>query len=149
MNCLDAPILCPLHGCLMYGWMWFVDSKVEVQRSAGLNDVGMVAWIITLRTPEYPEGRQAILIANDITYQVCILSCVFCLGGLFPFKLNCNEKHLGQQASVLGAQLMRMSTLCPTFETCLPQAGSFGTREDMVFYLASRLAREKGLPRCG
>lgn len=27
------------------------------------------------------------------------------------------------------------------------QAGSFGTREDVVFFLASRLSREKGLPR--
>ena len=39
-----------------------------------MNDVGMVAWFITLRTPEYPEGRQAILIANDITHQVTWLS---------------------------------------------------------------------------
>lgn len=44
--------------------------KVAVERGAGLNAVGMVAWMVTLRTPEYPEGRQAILIANDITHQV-------------------------------------------------------------------------------
>lgn len=44
--------------------------KVAIERGAGLNDVGMVAWMVTLRTPEYPEGRQAILIANDITHQV-------------------------------------------------------------------------------
>lgn len=35
-----------------------------------MNDVGMVAWLVTLRTPEYPDGRQIILIANDITHQV-------------------------------------------------------------------------------
>ncbi|CAM9969826.1 unnamed protein product, partial [Ectocarpus sp. 12 AP-2014] len=68
---------------------------VEVDRAAGLNDVGMVAWMLTLRTPEYPEGRQLVLIANDITHQ----------------------------------------------------AGSFGTREDIVFLLASRLSRARGLPR--
>lgn len=28
----------------------------------------MVAWRIVLRTPEYPEGRQLIVIANDLTY---------------------------------------------------------------------------------
>jgi acetyl-CoA carboxylase / biotin carboxylase 1 len=67
----------------------------EVQRAPGLNDVGMVAWLLTLRTPEYPEGRQLVLIANDITYQ----------------------------------------------------AGSFGTREDVVFLLATRYARSKGIPR--
>lgn len=43
---------------------------MEIDRAAGLNDVGMVAWMVTLRTPEYPEGRQTIFIANDITYQV-------------------------------------------------------------------------------
>jgi Carboxyl transferase domain len=67
----------------------------EVQRAPGQNDVGMVAWLLTLRTPEYPEGRQLVLIANDITYQ----------------------------------------------------AGSFGTREDVVFLLATRYARSKGIPR--
>jgi hypothetical protein len=29
-----------------------------------------VAWKITLHTPEYPEGRQLVVIANDITVQV-------------------------------------------------------------------------------
>jgi Carboxyl transferase domain len=67
----------------------------EIQRAPGQNDVGMVAWLLTLRTPEYPEGRQLVLIANDITYQ----------------------------------------------------AGSFGTREDVVFLLATRYARSKGIPR--
>lgn len=43
---------------------------MEVNRSPGLNDVGMVAWLVTLRTPEYPDGRQLVLIANDITHQV-------------------------------------------------------------------------------
>lgn len=45
-------------------------TQMGVDRSAGLNDVGMVAWLVTLRTPEYPEGRQTIVIANDITHQV-------------------------------------------------------------------------------
>ncbi|CAM9955807.1 unnamed protein product, partial [Phaeothamnion confervicola] len=67
----------------------------EVARPAGQNDVGMVAWLVTLRTPEYPEGRQLVLVANDITHQ----------------------------------------------------AGSFGTREDVVFLLASQYARAKGVPR--
>ncbi|GAB5037312.1 biotin carboxylase, partial [Nannochloropsis oceanica] len=67
----------------------------EVSRPPGLNDVGMVAWKVTLFTPEYVEGRQLVLIANDITIQ----------------------------------------------------AGSFGTREDTVFALASRHARAHGLPR--
>ncbi|ORZ00046.1 acetyl-CoA carboxylase [Lobosporangium transversale] len=50
-----------------------LDDKQELQeiaREAGSNTCGMVAWIFTLRTPEYPEGRQIIVIANDITYNI-------------------------------------------------------------------------------
>ena len=68
---------------------------VQVNRRAGSNDVGMVAWLMVLKTVEYPEGRQVVLIANDITFK----------------------------------------------------AGSFGTREDVVFKLASEYAREHRIPR--
>jgi acetyl-CoA carboxylase/biotin carboxylase 1 len=68
---------------------------VQINRGAGANDVGMVAWLMELRTVEYPQGRQVVLIANDITHK----------------------------------------------------AGSFGTREDVVFKMASELAREKRIPR--
>ncbi|KAL7569782.1 hypothetical protein ACA910_005724 [Epithemia clementina (nom. ined.)] len=68
---------------------------IQENRGAGHNDVGMVAWLVTLRTVECPSGRQIILIANDITVK----------------------------------------------------AGSFGTREDVVFKMASDLAREKRIPR--
>lgn len=30
----------------------------------------MVAWKITLNTPEYPEGRDIVVIANDITFLI-------------------------------------------------------------------------------
>ena len=68
---------------------------VEQSRPRGMNDVGMVAWKVTMFTPEFPDGRQIILISNDITFQ----------------------------------------------------AGSFGTREDIVFALASAMARKNRLPR--
>lgn len=67
----------------------------EINRPRGLNNVGMVAWLCTMRTPEAPHGRQVVLIANDITYK----------------------------------------------------AGSFGTREDFMFFKASEYARTRGLPR--
>jgi len=41
---------------------------LEVSRPPGLNDVGMVAWKVTLFTPEYVEGRQLVLIANVRTF---------------------------------------------------------------------------------
>merc|ERR1719203_536446 len=68
---------------------------VPVQRGAGANDVGMVVWLMVLHTVEYPEGREVVVIANDITFK----------------------------------------------------AGSFGTREDVVFKLASEYARDKKIPR--
>ncbi|KIP02998.1 hypothetical protein PHLGIDRAFT_130424 [Phlebiopsis gigantea 11061_1 CR5-6] len=71
------------------------DQLQEVDRAPGNNACGMVGWAFTLRTPEYPQGRRAVIIANDITYKI----------------------------------------------------GSFGPAEDQFFYLASKYAREHGLPR--
>lgn len=42
---------------------------VPTQRAPGLNDCGMVAWRCTLYTPECPNGRDMIVIANDITFR--------------------------------------------------------------------------------
>jgi len=42
---------------------------VDSDRSIGQNDVGMIAWRITLYTPQYPNGRDIVIISNDITYQ--------------------------------------------------------------------------------
>nr|XP_018903562.1 PREDICTED: acetyl-CoA carboxylase isoform X3 [Bemisia tabaci] len=71
------------------------DHLVEQKRLPGENNVGMVAWRITLNTPEYPDGRDIIVIANDITVRI----------------------------------------------------GSFGPEEDLVFDLASKIARQRKIPR--
>ena len=71
------------------------DQVTEVKRAPGLNKIGMVAWVLEMLTPEYPEGRTLVLIANDVTIQ----------------------------------------------------AGSFGPIEDKMFAAASRLARQRGVPR--
>ena len=34
------------------------DNLAEVSREPGANQIGMVGWIITARTPEYPRGRR-------------------------------------------------------------------------------------------
>jgi len=39
------------------------------KREIGTNKVGMVAWKVTMKTPEYPEGREVVFIANDVTVQ--------------------------------------------------------------------------------
>ncbi|KAK9867066.1 hypothetical protein WJX84_010484 [Apatococcus fuscideae] len=38
-----------------------------VQRPIGENDIGIVAWVLTLHSPECPTGRKVVAIANDIT----------------------------------------------------------------------------------
>lgn len=68
---------------------------VEQKRVPGENNVGMVAWRLTLYTPEYPEGRDIIVIANDTTHMI----------------------------------------------------GSFGPREDKVFWFASEISRNLKIPR--
>ena len=84
------------------GGSWTMDDYLngelklaQLHRGAGANDVGMVAWLMVLKTVEYPQGRQVVLIANDITHK----------------------------------------------------AGSFGTREDVVFKMASEYARQMRVPR--
>ncbi|GJN90222.1 hypothetical protein Rhopal_003221-T1 [Rhodotorula paludigena] len=42
----------------------------EVARPPGTNNIGMVGWIFTICTPEYPAGRRVVVIANDITHRI-------------------------------------------------------------------------------
>ncbi|KAF9266806.1 hypothetical protein L218DRAFT_1074678 [Marasmius fiardii PR-910] len=46
------------------------DQLTEVDRAPGNNTFGMVAWVFTMRTPEYPEGRKVVAVANDITFKI-------------------------------------------------------------------------------
>ena len=43
---------------------------MPVKRFPGENTIGMVAWKMTLRSVEYPGGRDVIVIANDITIEI-------------------------------------------------------------------------------
>jgi hypothetical protein len=103
-TCMEL-ILCDAetHEPLPKGWLAHAEAAqnsviLPVHREAGKNDVGMVAWIMKLRTPEcqsQAQGREIVVIANDITFQ----------------------------------------------------AGSFGTKEDLLFFKASEYARIRGIPR--
>jgi len=66
-----------------------------VEREPGQNKIGIVAWLITYKSPEIPTGRDLVVICNDITHQ----------------------------------------------------AGSFGTKEDVMFFKASEFARKRKIPR--
>lgn len=41
-----------------------------VTREPGANDNGMVGFLVTAKTPEYPKGRQFTIVANDITFMI-------------------------------------------------------------------------------
>ncbi|XP_045441590.1 acetyl-CoA carboxylase 2 isoform X4 [Pipistrellus kuhlii] len=43
---------------------------VEMNRLPGGNEVGMVAFRMHLKTREYPQGRDLVLISNDITFRI-------------------------------------------------------------------------------
>ena len=43
------------------------DQLCERTRLPGENEIGMVAWRMRFRTPEFTDGRDVIVIANDIT----------------------------------------------------------------------------------
>ncbi|XP_051952491.1 acetyl-CoA carboxylase-like isoform X1 [Xyrauchen texanus] len=43
---------------------------VQLNRLPGDNEVGMVAFRMKMKTPEYPEGRDIIVICNDITHMI-------------------------------------------------------------------------------
>uniref|UniRef100_A0A8C0V4H0 acetyl-CoA carboxylase n=1 Tax=Cyanistes caeruleus TaxID=156563 RepID=A0A8C0V4H0_CYACU len=50
-----------------------IDSQghlVQMNRVPGGNEVGMVAFKMKLKTPEYPKGRDIVLICNDITHKI-------------------------------------------------------------------------------
>ncbi|PRT52762.1 Acetyl-CoA carboxylase [Wickerhamiella sorbophila] len=46
------------------------EKLTEVDREPGANNVGMVAWKCVAKTPAHPDGRQFLIVANDITYKI-------------------------------------------------------------------------------
>ena len=62
----------PVGECLDYTELVLDDSDdlAEVAREPGTNSHGMVAWLMTAKTPEYPRGRRFVVIANDITFRI-------------------------------------------------------------------------------
>ncbi|CAD7971753.1 unnamed protein product [Amoebophrya sp. A25] len=44
-------------------------SLYPVSRPVGTNSVGMICWVVHMRTPEFPDGRFFVLVANDITHK--------------------------------------------------------------------------------
>eukprot|EP01124_Arcella_intermedia_P034343 TRINITY_DN8497_c0_g1_i1.p1 TRINITY_DN8497_c0_g1~~TRINITY_DN8497_c0_g1_i1.p1 ORF type:complete len:2187 (-),score=404.17 TRINITY_DN8497_c0_g1_i1:17-6577(-) len=45
------------------------ENEIVAVKEGEDNNIAMVAWKMEIKTPEYPEGRSIIVIANDITLQ--------------------------------------------------------------------------------
>uniref|UniRef100_A0A3P8VUQ0 acetyl-CoA carboxylase n=1 Tax=Cynoglossus semilaevis TaxID=244447 RepID=A0A3P8VUQ0_CYNSE len=64
---------CPLPSELLTFTELVLDAQgqlVQMNRLPGGNEIGMVAWRMTLRTPECPAGREIVVISNDITHKI-------------------------------------------------------------------------------
>lgn len=105
------------------------DNLAEVNREPGTNTIGMVGWIVTAKTPEYPRGRRFIIISNDITFKI---------GSFGPYEdkffHKCSElaRKLGIPRIYLsansGARIGMAEELIPHFSVCWkdpsrPEAG--------------------------
>lgn len=44
-------------------------TLTKQKRFPGENKIGMLAWVCTMKTPQYPDGRDVVVIANDVTVQ--------------------------------------------------------------------------------
>ncbi|KAK3334548.1 acetyl-CoA carboxylase [Neurospora tetraspora] len=62
----------PVGECIDYSELVLDDhdNLTEVSREPGTNTCGMVGWLIRARTPEYPNGRKFVVVANDITFNI-------------------------------------------------------------------------------
>jgi acetyl-CoA carboxylase / biotin carboxylase 1 len=62
----------PTGECLEYSELVLDDGDnlIEISREPGANTHGMVGWLLTAKTPEYPKGRRFIIISNDITFKI-------------------------------------------------------------------------------
>lgn len=105
------------------------DDLAEVQREPGTNTQGMVGWILTAKTPEYPRGRRLIIVANDITFKIGSFGPV---EDKFFFKCTELARKLGIPRIYLsansGARLGMAEELIPHFsaawnDAAKPEAG--------------------------
>ncbi|PQE09301.1 acetyl- carboxylase protein [Rutstroemia sp. NJR-2017a BVV2] len=62
----------PTGECIEYSELVLDDNDnlAEVLREPGTNTHGMVGWVVTAKTPEYPRGRKFVIVANDITFRI-------------------------------------------------------------------------------
>jgi acetyl-CoA carboxylase/biotin carboxylase 1 len=65
---------------------------IKMKRFPGNNQIGMLAWHTILKTPQYPQGREVIIIANDVTVQTGSFGV---LEDDFFYKISEYARHRG------------------------------------------------------
>lgn len=66
----DSPVTTPQNIFSSQEFIMGEDGELSLgSQPIGTNTVGMVAWLVSMKTPEYPEGRDVVFIANDVTVQ--------------------------------------------------------------------------------
>uniref|UniRef100_A0A1L8D6K8 Acetyl CoA Carboxylase-2 n=1 Tax=Plutella xylostella TaxID=51655 RepID=A0A1L8D6K8_PLUXY len=114
----------------------------EVTRLPGQNTVGMVAWRITMYTPECPDGRDIVLIANDLTHY---------MGSFGPQEdwLYYRASQYARERKIPRTSItnQRHRDIVLIANELTHYMGSFGPQEDWLYYRASQYARERKIPR--
>ena len=108
--------------CLPKGWT-ANDSRdavlVPTSRPNGCNDIGMVGWLVTMKSPECKDGRQMVIIANDITFEAGSFGT---REDLFFYKASEYARNLGiprlYLAANSGARIGMAQSLKDKFEVC-------------------------------
>ena len=58
----------------VFTWLELISDEngglTALERDPGSNKIGMVGFLVTAKTPEYPRGRQFVIVANDITHKI-------------------------------------------------------------------------------
>jgi len=99
-------------------------TLVQKHRAPGHNNIGMVAWLLTLYTPELVSAGANVSASSSSSGASSAAKLLSIPGSSCP----------GRQVVLIANDI--------TF-----QAGTFGPQEDLLFDLASKYARQHGIPR--
>jgi hypothetical protein len=116
---------------------------VEVEPRPAANTTAMVAWRLKLYTPEYPEGREVICIANDITIGR-LQSVGFFVGRRRRRRRRCCCCCCCCLWLLLLLLLLLIVVVLPFSRADI---GSFAIEEDDLYNRVSQLSRREGIPR--
>lgn len=111
-------------------------------RVVGTNSVGMVAWHMTIKTPEYPQGRPVIFVANDCTVQSGSFGVAedefFDSVSKYARSLGVPRVHI---ASNSGARIGLAEELKPYFKVAWTDPANTALGYDYLYFTEEDVAR--------